>query len=60
MKSFDKNFVVFGRVIEGLRYLNKVSDKQNSHSLIPSTKLKIQDMKNFSRKPTGIPLLNQS
>ena len=53
MKSFDKNFVVFGRVVEGLKFLKKVSDKQNIHNLIPSTKLCIQEIQIFEKKPTG-------
>lgn len=53
MKSFDKQFVVFGRVVEGLRFLKKVSDKQNPHNLVPSTKLKIQEIQIFQKKPTG-------
>ena len=53
MKSFDKNFVVFGKVVEGLQYLKKVADKQNPHSMTPSTRLKINEINVFEKKPSG-------
>ena len=52
MRSFDYHFVVFGRVVEGLQFLKKASLKQDPHSLLPSTKLKIQEITVFEKKPT--------
>lgn len=53
MKGFDKNFVVFGRVVEGLNYLRKVSSQQDINNLIPAIQLKITDMAPVVKGPTS-------
>jgi hypothetical protein len=53
MKSFDYHFVVFGKVVEGLQFLKKISEKQDPHSLLPTTRLKITEISVFEKKPTA-------
>ena len=50
--SFDKLYVVFGRVVEGLSFLKKISEKQEAHNLLPCSKLRIHSMKPFVNQPT--------
>ena len=52
LKSFDGLFVIFGRVVEGLHSLKKFSEKQDAHSLLPTTKLKIVASKQIEKIPT--------
>ena len=59
LKSFDGIFVVFGRVVEGLHALKKFSEKQDAHSLLPTTKLKIVATKHIEKIPTEIFLKRQ-
>jgi cyclophilin family peptidyl-prolyl cis-trans isomerase len=56
MKGFDKNFVVFGRVVEGLNYLRKVSSQQDINNLIPAIQLKITDIVPVVKGPTSRPI----
>ena len=58
--SFDKLYVVFGRVVEGLSFLKKIAEKQDPHSLLPNSRLLIKSMAVCEKVPSAETLRRQA
>lgn len=53
LEKFDKNYVAFGRVIEGMQVLKTVNQEQKFSSLKPNIQIKIVSCEVWEKKPTG-------
>ena len=51
LDHFNKNFVAFGRVIEGMDLFKRVNEEQDEQSLVPTSNLKITSIDFFLKKP---------
>lgn len=50
LESFDKNFVAFGRVIEGFDLFKRINSEQSENSLHPTVNLKIVSAEFYTKK----------
>jgi cyclophilin family peptidyl-prolyl cis-trans isomerase len=53
LESFDKNFVAFGRVIEGFDLFKRIKTEQQESSLHPTANLKIVSAEFYIKKLPG-------
>ena len=53
MKAFDKKYVAFGRVIEGMDLLRRFNQEQSFDLLTPELKVVILSCDLYVKKPSG-------